>query len=380
VLLLASDEYTRGHGIHWAWAETVVQQLLKCAVAAGVMKALPGSSTAAAALICKEAGSHGSSSSSNRDSDTRQRFIADVINVPLLLIDPAVEVAATCESIEVYSAEPACNFLASPAVAEFMLQLLASRCLLMHKQHVRHQQEQQQQGQALMRQLGKRMRGDLLLLEDPRDQLLPLLSSVEFLAADVPAPTAVPALAALPALAAGGSSFGISDVMVGLQVLEVSINIASEGSTCNHAGLSVDALQLSLQLLRVCAAYWQQKYNSLSEQQQTLLSMRAADVGPDRRSELSRLELQLTPAQQLFRLCMLLLHVQLSTLWNTGLWQPPLQLLQQGGGEMLLQGLTLAVHCGNLHRQMGSLDVFRVPEALSAVHYCVTGVHGCSFT
>jgi hypothetical protein len=50
VRLLTSDEYTNVHsmnwkkkkrGMNWEWAETVVQQLLKCAVAAGIMKALP---------------------------------------------------------------------------------------------------------------------------------------------------------------------------------------------------------------------------------------------------------------------------------------------------------------------------------------------------
>jgi hypothetical protein len=368
VLLLSSDEYVRGHSIDWAWAETVVQQLLKCAVAAGVMKALPGSSTAAAAaaaVLSKAAGGNGSSSS--RDSDTEQRHIAGVIHVSLLLIDSAVEVsavevAAPCKPGETYSADPAGAFLASPAVAE----LLASRCLLMHKQHVQHQKEQQQQGQALIRQLGKRMRGDLLLLADPRDRLLPLLPSREFLAADVPVP------------AAGDASFGVDDVTCRLQALEVSINNATGGTLRNHAGLSAAALQLSVQLLRMCAAYWQQTYHSLSEQQQMLLSMGATDVAPDRMAELSRLELQLAPAQQLFRNCMQLLHAQLSTLWGSGLWQPPLQLLQQGGGEVLLQGLTLAVHCGSLHRQLGILDVFSAPDLVSAVYY-VGGAQGCNF-
>jgi hypothetical protein len=244
-----------------------------------------------------------------------------------------------------------------------MLQLLASRCLLMHKQHV---QQQQQQGRALIRQLGKRMRGDLLLLADPRDQLLQLLPQNKFLAADA------------AGLAAGDSSFGINDILWVLPALGFSISNPSASSSCNHAVLSAAALQLSVQLLRMAAAYWQQRYHSLSEQQQTLLSMGAADVGQDRLAELSRLELQLNPAQELFTSCVQLLHGQFDILWGTGQWQPQLQLLQQGGGEVLLQGLTLAVHCSSLHCQMGTLDVVGVPRLAAAVYMSAAGALGCS--
>jgi hypothetical protein len=302
-------------------------------------------------------------SSSSSDSSTEQGLIAnDVTEISLVLISPALKLAVATTSGETYSADPWCQFLASPAVAELMLQLLALRCLLMHKQHVQHQQ---QQGLALSRQLGKRMRGDLLPLADPRAQLLPLLPSSEFLAADA------------AALAAGDCSVRVHDVCVGLQALEVSIETATGSRLLNHPALSAASLQLSLQLLRMAAAYWQQHYHGLSEQQQTLLSRGAADVGHDRLAELSRLELQLDSALELLKSCMQLLHVQLSTLWFSGQWQPQLQLLQQGAGEVLLQGLTLVVHCSSLHCKMKTLDVFRVPELVSAVYQRLPGADGC---
>jgi hypothetical protein len=365
VRLLTSDAYTQRRSNNWGWAETAVQQLLQYALVAGVTNPLPDSSTEvlAVAMLRKAAGIDSSSSSS--DSGTQRRHIAEIIEVPLLLISPAAKIAATYKKGETYRrADPWCRFLASPAVADFTLQLLASRCLLMHKRHAQHQMEQQQQGEALMRQLGKRMRGDLLLLPDPREQLLPLLPSNEFLAADA------------AALAARDSSFGIDDICSGLTALRISIGNVDESSSRNHPVLSAAALQLSLQLLRMAAAYWQQHYYSLSEQQQTLLSISAAAVGHDRFEELLQLKVQLAPAQQLFKCCLELLHVQLLTLWGNGQWQPQLQLLQQGGGEMLLQGLTLAVHCGSLHRQMGSLDVFSVLGLAEFVYYSVAGAMG----
>jgi hypothetical protein len=47
-----------------------------------------------------------------------------------------------------------------------------------------------------------------------------------------------------------------------------------------------------------------------------------------------------------------LLQLQVQQLWNDGQWQPQMQLLQQGGGKVLLQGLTLAVHCAGLDSEL----------------------------
>jgi hypothetical protein len=187
-----------------------------------------------------------------------------------------------------------------------MLQLLASRCLLLHKQHVQHQRQQQQQGQVLIRQLGKRMRGDLLLLADPRDQLLPLLPNVEFQAADA------------ASLAAVDSSFVVYSVIFCLTALGVGIS-NSNVSSRNHPGMAAAVLQLFSQLLPMAAAHWQQTYHSFSQQQQQqLLLMEAADLGHDRPAELQRIEQQLKPVQQLFKRCSELLQAQLSTLWDSG--------------------------------------------------------------
>jgi hypothetical protein len=77
-----------------------------------------------------------------------------------------------------------CNdFLANPYTDEFVLKLLASRCLLL-QQHVQQQQQQQQQGLArqLCRQLRQHMRGGLLLLPEP--QLVQELPGDALMAAD----------------------------------------------------------------------------------------------------------------------------------------------------------------------------------------------------
>jgi hypothetical protein len=102
VRLLTSADYSKAHVINCAWADTSAQQMMNCAVAAGVMKALPGSSTdaAAAALSSRAAGS----SSSSIDSSVKQQHIADIIEVLLLLIRPAVILAGNTKSGEVSSA------------------------------------------------------------------------------------------------------------------------------------------------------------------------------------------------------------------------------------------------------------------------------------
>jgi hypothetical protein len=308
---------------------------------------------AAAAEIC--------SGSWHSESAAREQYSgrgSSCVKVLLLLVRLALKLAATTK----YIAAAWCDFLASSAVTECMLQLLASRCSLMHKQHV-----QQQQGLALSRQLGKRMRGDLLLLADPRDQLLQLLPSNEFLAGDA------------SVTAAGDSSFDIHDVIFGMSSIRESISSSSSSSVgcSNHPALSAAALQLSLQLLRLAASFWQHHHHSLSEQQQLLLSIAAPNVSNVSRDELAELLSLNLQAQQLFMACMQLLRLQLRTLRANGQWQPQLQLLQLGGGEVLLQGLTL--HCSGMHCQMRARDVFSVQGMVTAVYRCVPGVYGCSF-
>jgi hypothetical protein len=201
-------------------------------------------------LSSRVASSDGSSSS-NIDSSIQQQHIADIIEVLLLLIRPAVTLGGNTKSGEAGSATAWCRFLTNPAVTEFVVQLLGLRCLLMHKQHVQYQQQQQQQqGQALRQQLGKRMHGDLLQLADPRNQLLPLLPSIEFLAADA------------ATLAAGDSSFGVNDVIWGLKALGNSNSTSIVTRSRSHPSQSAAALLLSSQLLLLAAAFWQQNYHS----------------------------------------------------------------------------------------------------------------------
>jgi hypothetical protein len=58
---------------------------------------------------------------------------------------------------------------------------------------------------------------------------------------------------------------------------------------------------------------------------------------------------QLAPASALLKQSCQLLQQQTQVLCDESQWQPQMQLLQQGGGEVLLQGLTLAVHCVSAH-------------------------------
>jgi hypothetical protein len=111
----------------------------------------------------------------------------------------------------------------------------------------------------------------------------------------------------------------------------------------------------------------------LSKQQQALLSIGAVDIDNDKLPELMRLELQLNEARHLLGGCMRLLTAHFAILWASGRWQPKLQLLQQGGGEVLLQGLTLAVHYSSLHCQMRTLNDFNVSEVVAVVYSCAAG-------
>ncbi|WIA20379.1 hypothetical protein OEZ85_004801 [Tetradesmus obliquus] len=61
-----------------------------------------------------------------------------------------------------------------------------------------------------------------------------------------------------------------------------------------------------------------------------------------------------------------LLRTQMRLLWRLGQWQPQMQLLQHGGGQMLLQGLSLAVHCGSLDVLLRK-EHLSVPELMETV-------------
>jgi hypothetical protein len=64
-------------------------------------------------------------------------------------------------------------------------------------------------------------------------------------------------------------------------------------------------------------------------------------------------------------------------LWSNGQWQPQVQLLQPGGGQVLLQALTLAVDCAGLDSELQQDDKrgpsFSLSKMLSAVAEVVKG-------
>jgi hypothetical protein len=165
-------------GMGGAWAAELLQQMLSCAVTAGLMKALPGGSVdpaAAAAAAAAGAARATSDSSSNSDGAALDSW-AEVMSSSISSIAASLfrQTAPLWGSKAVTFTEQYRIFAAHPAVAEVALQHLASRCVAMHKMQVQHQGLQQQQ-QQLLQQLGKCMRGDLLLLSDPQPRLAALL-------------------------------------------------------------------------------------------------------------------------------------------------------------------------------------------------------------
>ncbi|WIA30740.1 hypothetical protein OEZ86_000807 [Tetradesmus obliquus] len=56
---------------------------------------------------------------------------------------------------------------------------------------------------------------------------------------------------------------------------------------------------------------------------------------------------------------------QMQQLWASGQWQQPMQLLQQGGGQVLLQGLTLAVHSSSLSSELGAAEGMALHKLLT---------------
>jgi hypothetical protein len=245
------------------------------------------------------------------------------------------------------------HFTHQPVVAEVALQLLASRCMLMHRQLQAVQQQQQQQWQ-LSPQLGKRMRGDLLLLSDPQPRVAPLLPADAFVRADAEV------LQIGSSSSSEASLFSLDGMcemvlLLHMQLLAFKLHGRSDtkGVASSRLTLSGPALQLTAELLLSAAVHWQQLYHNLTGRQQLLLNLPAAEVPPAESRGIVKLRNNtLASAQTLLAYTAKLLQLQVQQLWNDGQWQPQMQLLQQGGGEVLLQGLTLAVHCAGLDSEM----------------------------
>jgi hypothetical protein len=347
---VTDDEFISAEGMSWPWAVKLLQQLLNYAVAAGLLPALPGGSASAAAIAISKTTS---SSSSNRGSDSCLKIIArDIVNVASSLIDSAglmpIDFGEGGRGV----------FTREPAAAEMTLHLLALRCC----QIGRHQDgQQQQQGMLLSEQLGRRMRGDLLLLPYPEQgqllqQLLPAEAVLE---------------AHLYAEAEGDDEERYMDLLCSVcwNDTVLLLHMDSKNRQLRSPVLSAAALQLSAELLLRAAAHWQRQYVLLPEAQQVLLQADVATLSAVEadRAEQARRKQSATSTRWLVGSCQLL-QQQMRQLWASGQWQQQLQLLQQGGGLVLLQGLTLAVHCGNLDWGLQRKDeVMQVAELLCIV-------------
>uniref|UniRef100_A0A383VGC9 Uncharacterized protein n=1 Tax=Tetradesmus obliquus TaxID=3088 RepID=A0A383VGC9_TETOB len=245
----------------------------------------------------------------------------DLITLALLMVKMDTFMGGSCRKCH--------SFLANPAVPAFALQLLATRCLLLHEQHMEHLRLPQQEWLRAWR-LGRRMRRDLLLLPSPQvEQLLP-------------------GDAFVAAANASGSTADIKSAVAEtahlVESLDVSVSSSSNSSSSSSSPvLSAAALRLSVHLLLRAAALWQKHYHSLTEQQQALLKLGGAAVNGAAREELKQARHKMSSAENLLLRCNQLLHKQMRLLWRSGQWQPQMQLLPQLGGHVLLQGLSLAV-------------------------------------
>jgi hypothetical protein len=266
-------------------------------------------------------------------------------------------------------------FVLQPAVPQIALQMLAACSMRLHRQFVKRQQLLVQQGHAaatvtaaaaaagsslpLSRQLGRRMRGDLLLLPDPKQrlgQLLPgrqLLDEMydSFWDGQVETLLTIVDLHLTSLL-----DSNLNDYMTASDSLDVFSNSIGSGGDggggSSSLAVSAAALQLSSQLLLQAAASWQQTYYQLTPTQQTLLATDPAELTQAERWSAELADQSLARDTQLLHRCACFLQTQLVVLQSTTQMQPLLQLLQHQGGEVLLQGLTLTAHCGSLHRRL----------------------------
>jgi hypothetical protein len=326
-----------------SWAAELLQQLQNC-VAAGLMRALPGGTAAeAAALFSRAAGSSSSSSSGGELLGVlTEQVYGGIKGTFTCFIEEALRKVLPQRSSVAFSVSLWHSFLAQPAITDYALQLLASHCLVLHEQHVQQLQQQRQQQRRLLasQQLGRRMRGDLLLLPSPQQVLLQLLPGDAFHAAEAQGDF-------IHADYAQSLHWQASDL---LQALDVSLSSINSSRSSSLPALSPASLQLVVQLLLLAAGSWQHHYHSLTEKQQHILI--AVDGAIDAVDLLQATNSEISAAKDLFLRSSHLLHKQINWLWGSGQWQPLFQLLQQGGGEELLQGLTLAVRCSSLDARM----------------------------
>jgi hypothetical protein len=364
--------------MNWHWADQLLQQLLKCAMAAGLLRALPEGCLAAAGIAVDHNPSGGSSSGTGRRpiSDAERLICTSVTASAGCLFDAALRQRDATKGGG-RDEEMQTHFVSQPVVAEVALQLLAVRCLLTHKQLA---QWQQQQRGLMSGQQGRHMRRDVLLLL-PSDlqqhlaQLLPPGVMIDVIAANTAAGRTS------NDMPAGQQHWEEMRRLVSVLQLHVTIvaNSQSDGSISSPA-LSAAVLQLSAVLLLLAAAEWQRQWCALTVQQQELLKADTAALDEAAVIEASRMRQPLAPAAALVTQSCLLLQQQTQVLWSNGQWQPQLQLLQQGGGEVLLQALTLAMHCSSVdsglrsHADLRYFKLLQVVMSLSGEQTCVAHV------
>jgi hypothetical protein len=259
------------------------------------------------------------------------------------------------------------------------MQLLASYSVRLHQHHSRRQllllQQQGSRSLRLTRQLDRRMRGDLLLLPDPQQRLAELMPADQLIIEshnELLDGHAVNLLTLLDLHLASNLDSNPNGCVAardsGVIGGSSSSSSSSSSTRARDSSLAVPsaALQLSSQLLLQAAASWQQTYYQLSPAQQALLAADPAELTQAGHSS-AELAYQLMFQETLLLCkCQCLLQTVLDVLRSKEELQQQLQLLQQqGGGQVLLQGLTLAAHCGSLHRRLQRVEFWRVPAVFA---------------
>jgi hypothetical protein len=128
-------------------------------------------------------------------------------------------------------------------------------------------------------------------------------------------------------------------------VTALLVHVSSSSSSSQFA-VSAAALQLTAEMLLRTAVECQRQHARLPAAQQAALN--AHHVTQDVLQATTAARAQIGYGDSHLDKLSQLLQAQFRQLWSSGQWQPQLQLLQQGAGQVLLQALTLAVHCGTL--------------------------------
>jgi hypothetical protein len=201
------------------------------------------------------------------------------------------------------------------------------------------------------------MRVDLLLLPDPLQQLAQLMPGQHLLE---------------------HSRWNMDRDMHSLAALTFHLQGHSSSSSSSSSGggggsswpaLPSGTLQLAAYLLLLAAARWQPMHHYILQDQGR---SSAAVFGSDRASALRGLQERLTEHSTMLGNCVKLLHAAVAALRRTGQWEQQMQQLQQQqqqqqGGRVLLQGLTLALHCRNLDVQLQQQEGLGVQALLTAL-------------